>query len=301
MLNIFDKVSQYTSAFLAVSYDGRPASFKEEFCDQRLKASFEYDLQTPFRAGVRIGTSEVATLLQIDFSAGTLVLHDGLQMRQAGEVVILAVEGDCWWQHRGTRSVSSSAVIVLPPDVKEFQLAVGATSLRPAKLFYIRTSSKLFKGITRPHFISSAHAFGAVSTYLYHVAEVNADKLNSIYHAIFRRKLTYQGSAASQDTAYFEAIMKFIDANLPNDALGCDMIARNFGISKRKVYDIFKHNGALLQETIISKRLTVIKEAIDAGSEKVASIIFAYGFSTPSTFYRNYRKYYGSPPRRDAV
>ncbi|CAN7600232.1 helix-turn-helix domain-containing protein [Pararhizobium sp. LjRoot235] len=302
MLRIFDTCSRSKSAHLTVSYEGRADAFREELCGLQLNARFESEKQGPFTAEAKIGLFEEAKLLQLEFSTGTLLLQDDLPIRKAGKVLILAVEGDCRWQHNETRLGTCAGVIVIPPDARDFHLSVSANESTPGKLYCIQSSDRIFgpnANIKQMRFINSSHVLKSISAHIHNVKELNASKLKSIFRIIFQRKYAQPNETDGIDLIYLEAILNFIDSNLKNELLDCDLIGRHFGISKRKIYEIFKQNGILLHETIVSRRLAMIKNEIDAGSEKVSSIISDYGFSTPSTFYRNYRKYYGVRPRRE--
>jgi len=302
MLRIFDTCSRSKSARLVVSYDGRADSFREEFCRLYLNAPFESEKQGPFTAEAKIGLFEEAKLLQLEFSTGTLLLQDDMPIRRAVGVLILAVEGDCWWQYNGARLGTASGVVVIPPDARDFQLSVSANQSATGKLYCIQSSDRIIgqdANIKQMRFINSPQVLKDISAHIHNVKELNADKLKIILRTIFQRKYASSNEKIWKHSIYLEAILNFIDSNLKNDSLDCDLIGRNFGISKRKIYEIFKQNGISLQGTIVSRRLAMIKSEIDAGSEKVSSIISDYGFSTPSTFYRNYRKYYGGRPRRE--
>lgn len=304
MLGIFDTCSGSKSAHLTVSYDSRADAFREEFCGLLLNAGFESEKQAPFRAEAKIGLFEEAKLLQLEFSTGTLLLKEDLPIRKAGKVLILAVEGDCRWQHNGTRLGTGAGAIVIPADARDFHLSVSANESTPGKLYCIQSSDRNFDqgaNIKRMHFINNSKVLKAISAHVHNVKELNAGKLKSIFRIISRRKYAMPNETKNIDSIYLEAILNFIDFNLRNESLDCALISKHLGISKRKIYEIFKDNGILLHETIISRRLSMIKREIDAGSEKVSSIISDYGFSTPSTFYRNYKKYYGARPRREAV
>jgi AraC-like DNA-binding protein len=302
MLRIFDTCSRGKSAHLTVSYDGRADAFREEFCGPQLNARFESEKQGPFTAEAKIGLFEEAMLLQLEFSTGTLLLQDDLPIRKAGKVLILAVEGDCRWQHNEARLSTCAGVVVIPPDARDFHLSVSANESMRGKVYCIQSSDRIFgqnANIKQMCFINSSHVLKAISAHIHNVKELNASKLKSIFRLIFQSK-SQLNQTQGIDLIYLEAILNFIDSNLKNELLDCDLIGRHFRISKRKIYQIFKQNGILLHETIVSRRLAMIKNEIDAGSEKVSSIISDYGFSTPSTFYRNYRKYYGVRPRREA-
>jgi len=60
---------------------------------------------------------------------------------------------------------------------------------------------------------------------------------------------------------------------------------------------VFYDNRASLHETIMTARLEAARREIEAGGQKVASVILDHGFTNASTFYRNYKRHFGRVPR----
>jgi AraC-like DNA-binding protein len=92
-------------------------------------------------------------------------------------------------------------------------------------------------------------------------------------------------------------IRSFIEGHVRHRLLGADLIAREFGISKRKLYAIVGENGASLHDMIMEARLEAAHRVIEAGGQKMASVIRDHGFANASTFYRNYKRRFGRTPR----
>ncbi|MDR6290361.1 MULTISPECIES: helix-turn-helix transcriptional regulator [Inquilinus] len=106
-----------------------------------------------------------------------------------------------------------------------------------------------------------------------------------------------EGLGGNDRLELFRRIRPFIADNVKHPSLGADLIARRFGISKRKLYSVISSNGASLHEMIMTERLEAAHRAIEAGGEKVTSVILDHGFSNASTFYRNYKRQFGRTPR----
>jgi AraC-like DNA-binding protein len=103
--------------------------------------------------------------------------------------------------------------------------------------------------------------------------------------------------AAHRGHDLYRRIKAFIAQNVKNPDLGADLLAREFAISKRKLYSVFYDSRASLHETVMTARLEAARREIEAGGQKVASVILDHGFSNPSTFYRNYKRHFGRVPR----
>jgi len=92
-------------------------------------------------------------------------------------------------------------------------------------------------------------------------------------------------------------VQSFIEEAVTHPELGADLIAREFGMSKRKLYGIVSEGGASLHKMIMTARLEAAHRAIEAGRQKMSSVIRDHGFSNASTFYRNYKRHFGRTPR----
>lgn len=205
----------------------------------------------------------------MEFSTGTLLLQDDMLIRKPGKVLSLAVEGDCRWQYNGTQL--GAGVVVIPPDARDFHLSVGANESTTGKLYCIQSSDRIFgqdTTIKQMRLINSSQVLKAISAHIHNVNELNAGKLKTILRITCRRKYSTSSKTTCNDLIYPEEILDFIDYNVKNELLDCDLIGRHFGISKRKIYEIFKYNGILLHETMVSRRLAMIKNEIDVGSEQ---------------------------------
>jgi AraC-like DNA-binding protein len=95
----------------------------------------------------------------------------------------------------------------------------------------------------------------------------------------------------------FRRIQSFIVDNVKHPLLGADLIARELGISKRKLYSAVSENKASLRDMIMTTRLEAAHRAIEAGGRKMTSVIRDHGFTNASTFYRNYKRHFGRTPR----
>ncbi len=90
-------------------------------------------------------------------------------------------------------------------------------------------------------------------------------------------------------------IIRYVNDNLGKD-LNIQLICDNFYISRSKLNNVFKRNtGNSVWEYVTAKRLANAKSMLTRGypATKIAE---PCGFSNYSTFYRAYKKYYGTYP-----
>jgi AraC-like DNA-binding protein len=91
------------------------------------------------------------------------------------------------------------------------------------------------------------------------------------------------------------SIIEYINDNLSED-LSLDKISSKFFISKFYLSRIFKQNtGSSIGDFIIKKRLVLAKRLMIGGSTPGNACIQS-GFSDYSSFYKSYKKYFGTPP-----
>ena len=94
------------------------------------------------------------------------------------------------------------------------------------------------------------------------------------------------------------ALRRFIEANLANFELGPELICRQFGISRAKLYRIFEPVGGV-SFYIHQRRLTRAHELISdptGASRRIGSIAAMCGFSNVSVFSRAFRQSFGMAP-----
>ena len=93
----------------------------------------------------------------------------------------------------------------------------------------------------------------------------------------------------------YEAITAFIDAHLEEE-LSLDRLAREFFLSKYYIAHLFQQSvGLSVHQYITKKRLAASRGAIRSGA-KISEVYLTYGFRDYSSFYRAFRKEYGTSP-----
>ena len=90
-------------------------------------------------------------------------------------------------------------------------------------------------------------------------------------------------------------LMRYINAHF-DENINLSAIAEQFFLSISSIRHIFKEDfGLSIKQYILQKRIAAARQALCAG-ENPKEISTRCGFSDYSTFYRAYRKYYGSAP-----
>lgn len=96
-----------------------------------------------------------------------------------------------------------------------------------------------------------------------------------------------------------QKIINYIN-NRFTDNLTLDELERRFYVSKYHICHIFREaTGLTVHRYICRKRLTLVRELIDAGNNLGEAAQLA-GFGTYSSFYRAYTAEFGTPPRKIA-
>jgi len=81
------------------------------------------------------------------------------------------------------------------------------------------------------------------------------------------------------------------------EQLDLEMLSRTFYCSVSSLCHIFKRDfGISIRKYIIQKRMNASNIALQRG-EKPEEVSIKYGFSNYSTFYRDYKKYFGIAPK----
>lgn len=93
----------------------------------------------------------------------------------------------------------------------------------------------------------------------------------------------------------FENIKRYIDENYKDKLLLAD-IAKTFFVSVSTSCCCFKSNcGMSIKKYIIMKRITEAKKLIDSGMS-AQEVCESLGYERYTTFYRNYKDYFGVSP-----
>jgi AraC-like DNA-binding protein len=119
-----------------------------------------------------------------------------------------------------------------------------------------------------------------------------------LLRATFRQNAdTLDAAKAPIAASQFSMARRFISANLKAPNLSADMICAHLGMSRRRLYYLFKNQGGV-KRYITNRRLAACYSVLTDGTEQklISSIAYEYGFTNLSSFYRQFYARYGFRP-----
>ena len=283
-------------------------AFAQQVCEPVLGAGFQPDGRG-FHAAARFSLIDCSGAVHLRISPGVLTRPGGLSASMGGHFLVIVLHGPAILATgEEKRLLPAKSVIVIDGDLA-FSLALSQEDPGGCVVDWLQL------GKTRPPALAKAPGY-AVMTSLplaeYIVGQARLVEpaggdigpcqrdipiFDYIAAAIRDYMAQIETEGPAGDRGLYRSIRAFIVQTVKNPSLGADMLAREFGISKRKLYSIFYDNAASLHETIMTARLEAARRELETGRQKVASVIVDYGFSNSSTFYRNYKRRFGTVPR----
>lgn len=127
----------------------------------------------------------------------------------------------------------------------------------------------------------------------------NADIINSA-SKILNATMYYLYSSACKftESELVTRIDKWITDNL-NSAISVSIICYEFGISKNKLYTLWKNRfGMTIGDYILSKRMKKAKKLLLENEYKINKICTMVGIPDYNYFSKVFKKYYGAPPNK---
>ncbi len=100
-------------------------------------------------------------------------------------------------------------------------------------------------------------------------------------------------------SAQLDLFLAFIERNLAAESLGAAALARHFGLSPRRVHQVFEPSGRTVSDTINDRRLAraaVLLTSSSPADTSVGAIAYAVGYRDLSYFNRRFRRTYGMTP-----
>ena len=105
-----------------------------------------------------------------------------------------------------------------------------------------------------------------------------------------------QVSADAGDHPMVRQVMDYINANISDDTLCIDRIAKSCGLGRSYLMHLFKaETGSTVGHYITEKRLFLAGKSLEEG-ESVTDVCYRSGFANYSAFYYAYKKKYGRAP-----
>ncbi len=113
------------------------------------------------------------------------------------------------------------------------------------------------------------------------------------------QEVSASGLVADVNATRLQEAMDHMSANLDSPDLSPARLAAAMHVSVRTLYAIFEESGLSVSATIRSKRLERCAQDLrdpSRSNETISQIAARWGFSTPTSFTRTFRQYFGSTP-----
>lgn len=101
------------------------------------------------------------------------------------------------------------------------------------------------------------------------------------------------------DKQFFDRIIDRLNSNLENEKYTVNELAKDMGMSYSSLYAKFKSiTGVTPQQYMTSHRMLKAEEFLKTGLHSVSEVAYKVGSSSPATFSREFKKYFGYPPSK---
>jgi transcriptional regulator GlxA family with amidase domain len=96
-----------------------------------------------------------------------------------------------------------------------------------------------------------------------------------------------------------ERINRYVEANLDDPKMSAQTAARALGMSVRSLHMALDGTSHSFGELVLRRRLELCRALLSQWdrAENVADLAFACGFNSLSSFYRAFRRHFGTCPR----
>lgn len=100
------------------------------------------------------------------------------------------------------------------------------------------------------------------------------------------------------DALVIRSITSYIHHNLDDSNLSIAHLASIYGFSSRTLQEFFKkHTGDNIRSYIIAAKMGKASQLLISSNKTVKEIAYELGYAYPGNFTREYKKYFGFPPR----
>lgn len=129
------------------------------------------------------------------------------------------------------------------------------------------------------------------------------ESFGHLLRALVRQTPTnIEAARAPLAAAQFERARRHIKANLKAPNLTAELVCRDLGLSRRQLYYLFERHGGVATY-IRHQRLAACYDALIKSSEKklISQVAYEYGFTSLSSFCRQFSARYGFAPSETRV
>lgn len=100
-----------------------------------------------------------------------------------------------------------------------------------------------------------------------------------------------------KDTSWYFKVEKEIFKNIGDNDITIELISKNLHLTPRTLQNYLKSENKTFRVALNNIRKKLAQHYINNTKMDNASISFLLGYSEPSSFFRAYKKWYGSTPR----
>ncbi|WP_158285691.1 helix-turn-helix domain-containing protein [Pseudohoeflea suaedae] len=134
------------------------------------------------------------------------------------------------------------------------------------------------------------------------LTQMDAAALNDAFGSLVRALVTnnpteIEAAKAPIAAAQFDRARRFINANLKMPGLTPDAVCASIGVSRRQLFYLFERQGGVATY-IRNRRLAACYSALvnAENGKQISTVAYEYGFTTISSFYRQFTARYGFGP-----
>ncbi len=139
----------------------------------------------------------------------------------------------------------------------------------------------------------------ALDTMVYDGRLLPAENINRLLeiHVQFFQQLQLRKEFLASVSQEMRSIMEHIQQNYADYNLSAASVAQAVGCSERRIYTIVKEQtGQTLNEYILALRMNRVGELLLNSKKSTDEIATQCGYQVESTFYRAFKRYYGTTP-----
>lgn len=100
-----------------------------------------------------------------------------------------------------------------------------------------------------------------------------------------------------KDTSWYFKVEKEIFKNIGDNDITIELISKNLNLTPRTLQNYLKSENKTFRVALNNIRKKLAQHYINNTKMDNTSISFLLGYSEPSSFFRAYKKWYGSTPR----
>jgi AraC-like DNA-binding protein len=266
-------------------------------------------LYSPFSC--RLALTNRLQLAKLSFESTTTFIRTSEHTsRQDTHCTVIAIpaSGGCIENQECSQTFSGPSVIILAPGTP-FSLELSAPWEVANTLIWMSIpvsdlQTACLADPDKPLLVLPLQSYDSIDFYSEALIKKNLISEEGIGCAItsilslLREDLSDSKNSKSSSIKMYNSILEYVGLNYADRNLNADTLAKKFNMSKRKLYKLFESLGVSVHDKIIEARLDAAYMALTSPKrQKIINIAYDAGFNDVSTFYRQFRKRFGRPPK----